>query len=721
MTSRRDFIRYTVVLGAGLFLTARLKPSQVAHAQSGPGHSHHGGIRRIATNPALQALVLDPTTITKYATQLVIPPAMPNAPKPKGIKGPKNFDYYQISVQQFSQQILPPPFGPTVVWSYGSAAHAGTHNYPAFTIEAKANKPVRVQWINGLVGADGAFLPHLLPVDQTLHWANPPGGSAGRDGHSMNPNPYLGPVPMVTHVHGAHTTDESDGYAEAWYLPKANNIPPGYATEGTWYSTFKTQFRAEKGEAWLPGSATFEYPNNQRAATLWYHDHTLGMTRLNVYAGPAGFYLLRGGPGDAVMDSRTNTAAILPGPAPKVGSNPFGTFFEIPIAIQDRSFKPDGQLFYPDNRAYFEGLDPEQLQIPFHPEMACDDQMSDVAPIWNPEFFGNTIVVNGRTWPFLNVQQRRYRLRLLNGCQSRFLILDFSSIPGVRVHQIGADGGFLPAPYDITAAGNRLLMSPAERADLIVDFTGVTQGSHVLGNVGPDEPFGGGVPGTDFPPADPATTGQIMQFNVGPIVGVDNTTPAQFLALPARAPLSAATVTRQLALVEEESLTVRVSEGEGGSINLDCDSDTPFGPIAALLGTMQEDTNNPGQFIPRPLKWTDPGGITENPAVGATEVWEMYNYTADAHPMHLHEVMFEVVGRQPFDALTGLPTGVARPPEAWETGTKDTVIAYPGEITRLKALFDLPGLYVWHCHIVEHEDNEMMRPYTVGLMPVRVP
>ena len=172
--------------------------------------------------------------------------------------------------------------------------------------------------------------------------------------------------------------------------------------------------------------------------------------------------------------------------------------------------------------------------------------MSDVAPIWNPEFFGNAIVVNGRTWPFQNVQRRRYRLRMLNGCQARFLILDFSGIPGVQVHQIGAEGGFLPAPYDVTVAGNnRLLMCPAERADLIVDFTNVPEGDYVLGNLGPDEPFAGGVPGVNFEVANPATTGQVMQFRVGPIVGTDTTTPAQFLALPARTPLGAATVTRQ--------------------------------------------------------------------------------------------------------------------------------------------------------------------------------
>ena len=273
---------------------------------------------------------------------------------------------------------------------------------------------------------------------------------------------------MVTHVHGAHTTDESDGYAEAWYLPKANDIPAGYAKEGTWYNTFKAQFLAEKGEAWLPGSATFEYPNSQRPTTLWYHDHSLGMTRLNVYAGPAGFYLLRDGPDDKVKDSRTHKNAKLPGPPPKVGSNPFGTFFEIPIAIQDRTFKPDGQLFYPENRAYFEGLDPAQLQIPFAPEPACGGDPSDVAPIWNPEFFGNTIVVNGRTWPSLNVQPRRYRFRFLNGCQARAVILKMVSpgldglppttrpaIPAQTFWQIGAEGGFLPAPVELRSSSWR--------------------------------------------------------------------------------------------------------------------------------------------------------------------------------------------------------------------------------------------------------------------------
>jgi hypothetical protein len=190
---------------------------------------------------------------------------------------------------------------------------------------------------------------------------------------------------------------------------------------------FKGKAEAAYGAAWGEDYAVFQYPNSFRAATVWYHDHTLGMTANNVYAGPAGFYIIRGGPGgdDAVIDSRTGTKAVLPGPAPNDGDKfpPNKTYYEIPIAIQDRAFNADGSLFYPNNRAFFEGLTPAQLQIPFTPDGAMNGQPSDVAPIWNPEFFANTIVVNGKTWPVLDVEPRRYRFRLLNGCDARFLIL----------------------------------------------------------------------------------------------------------------------------------------------------------------------------------------------------------------------------------------------------------------------------------------------------------
>jgi FtsP/CotA-like multicopper oxidase with cupredoxin domain len=273
---------------------------------------------------------LDPDDVPKYVTPMLIPPVMPRAGTIT-MPGGKPADYYEISMKQFSQQILPAGLPATTVWGYGAVTSATPggrglliHNAPSLTIESTWKRPVRIKWINDLVDANGEYLPHLLPVDPTLHWANPPGGAAGRDMRptfTSTPGPYTGPVPIVTHLHGAAGVgDESDGYPEAWYLPAlpANNIPAGYATEGTWYDFFAGKAASKFGVAWGPGFAIFQYPNDQRESTLWYHDHALGMTRLNVYAGPAGFFLVRGGPeGDkAVLDSRTNTTAVLPSPAP---------------------------------------------------------------------------------------------------------------------------------------------------------------------------------------------------------------------------------------------------------------------------------------------------------------------------------------------------------------------------------------------------------------------
>ena len=632
---------------------------------------------------------LAPGDVAKYVLPLVKPPAMPPS------KTLNNSDLYRIAVRQFQQRILSPPHPETTVWSYGSVdfagtvAQGGTFNYPAFTIEANWNRKVSVEWRNELVDSSGNFLPHLLPVDQTLHWANPPGGRNGRDtrpSFATTPGSYTGPVPIVTHVHGAHTTEDSDGYPEAWYLPYANDIPKGYAATGTFYEYFSKKYKRN----WDPGTASFNYPNDQRATTLWYHDHSLGLTRLNVYAGPAGFYLLRGGPDDMVLDNRDGSTAILPGPAPTVGDDPLGMYGEIPIAVQDRSFNDDGSLFYPDTRAFF-----DEYPGPYIPD-------TPVSPIWNPEFFGNTMVVNGFTWPHLEVEPRRYRFRLLNGCDSRFLILQFDH-PGVEVWQIGAEGGFLPAPVRLndhpypgsTGGGATVLMGLAERADVIVDFSAAAGTSFRLLNLGPDEPFGGGEIGVDFDPADPASTGQVMEFRVaaGPVA--DPTTPPQYLQLPAITPLGPASKTEYLSLNEE---AYEKEEFEG--------------PVAALLGRF-----DPGTADPTPLRWGD--SITENPALGATELWEMRNFTEDAHPIHLHLVQFEVVGRE---AIGGGPSVAgSNGPLPWETGFKDTVITYPGEITRVKARFDNPGFYVWHCHILEHEDNEMMRPYHVGPIPPGAP
>jgi spore coat protein A len=659
-----------------------------------------GGFTRVAYAEALPGGTLDATAVDKFVTPLLIPPAMPRTATIM-LKNGKPADYYEISMRQLTQQILPAGMPKTTVWGYGPVGLDGRplslHNAPSLTIEAQAGRPVRVKWINQLVDAKGNYLPHLLLVDPTLHWANPPGGTTGRDTRPVfkkTPSRYTGPVPMVTHVHGAvGVGDESDGYAEAWFLPAARNISAGYATGGTWYEFFAGKANQGYGATWGPGFATFQYPNDNRASTIWYHDHTLGMTRLNVYAGPAGFYLIRGGPGGdkAVLDSTTGQPAVLPGPAPNE-TDKFPSskrYYEIPVAIQDRAFNTDGSLFYPDSRAFFDGIVRDYIPT------------GEFSPIWNPEFFGNTIIANGSTWPFQKVEQRRYRFRFLNGCQSRFLILDFAQIPGVEVWAIGNEGGFLAAPVNLTADhGNRLLMGLAERADLIADFTNVPKGNYVLRNVAPDEPFGGGEPDNDFDAADPTTTGQILQFQVVPRVAPDPTTPPRYLVLPGITPLPAATTTRPLALIEK------------ASVGKDAKGQKVEGPVEAQLGTVEA-----GLCVPR--MWMDP--VTENPTVGATEVWEFHNTTADAHPIHMHELTFEVVNRQGL-RLDGdgevvqpvEPDGQVTLPEAWESGFKDTVIAYPGQVTRVRAQFKTPGQYTWHCHIVEHEDNEMMRPFRIG-------
>jgi FtsP/CotA-like multicopper oxidase with cupredoxin domain len=736
---------------------------------------------------------LNPLSIPKYVTPLVIPPVMP-----KSVVSPAPAADYDIAVRQFKQQILPgglwgvtfpgpnatviPALPATTVWSYGRAADPlpaiapvanSSFNYPAFTIENSSGLATKVRWINDLKDpVSGAFLPHLFKVDQSLHWANPPTANcvtppANRtDCETALAAPYTGPVPLVTHLHGAHVQPHSDGYPEAWWLPAATNIPAGYSLRGAHYT------QGDKTNA-VAGSALYSYENTQAATTLWYHDHALGMTRLNVYAGPAGFWLIRGGVNDTAAGS-------LPGPAPTAaGGDPNftaavrATIREIPIAIQDRSFNLDGSLFYPADRTFFDGF-----TGPFIGGTGTPAGSSDMSPIWNPEAFFNTMVVNGTTWPKFDVAPARYRLRLLDGCNSRTLNLSLFVVTGLGAdgvpgtaddvlgaelpfYQIGAEQGFLPKVVKITTGftttlpGNgttpaavaapdpaqALLMGPAERADVIVDFSGLAAGTRIrMINTGPDLPFGG-FPILPADKADTLTTGQVMDFIVNTTLTQPSdatTTLPQNLVLPAQLPIGASTVTRKVSLNEMSSdqVCVEVNAITGAIVRTIFSSiagsptflatcaasvvtagnmATPMGPRMAQLGTLATDAL--GNLTAVPNKWVD--AITETPALNTTETWEIYNTTVDAHPIHLHLVGFQVVNRQPLDPAALLlgnlvPSGATTQPLPNEKGYKDTVIAYPGQVTRIKATFDIAGLYVWHCHIVEHEDNEMMRPFKVS-------
>jgi spore coat protein A, manganese oxidase len=722
MSSSPGFPGTALALGIALLLCAGLAPDASAAPPGG---------------------TLDPTAIPQFVDPLVIPPVMPAKGLHYDTATNQNIPYYEIEAVQFRQQILPPhdlsgnPVPSTTVWGYGAVGRPETRNYPAWTIENLINLPTQIKWVNNLKDpATGHYLPHLLSIDQTLHWANPAGDCldqamgmmppmAMTDCRGKSQQPYTGPVPLVTHVHGAHVQPNSDGYPEAWYLPAANNLA-GFTKSGSLYSDFYG------GSGRSKGYAVYQYPNDQRSSTLWYHDHTLGMTRANVYAGPAGFFLLRD-PKDLLL------GLPIPGALPGLDPNApqIRKFIrEIPIVVQDRSFNSDGSLFYPTNRAFFEGLNflnaPEQqfpgagaLVIPFIPGYsAFGGGMSDVSPLWNPEFFGNTMVVNGKSWPFLEVEQARYRLRFLNGSDSRFLILKNSN--NLPFWQVGADGGFLPSPVQLGS----LLLAPAERADVVVDFSGVPEGTVItLLNLGPDEPFGGGTPffGCDqsavppvgpadcFEPSDPGLTGKVMQFKVGRKTLPDLSIPAANLHLPALNRLGPAHKVRKLSLNEDMSMAVCVdTDATGNLVEAPCapDMSNAFGPTSARLGVLDAGGN------PVPKSWME--AITENPTVGKTEIWEIYNFTADAHPIHIHQVQFEVVNRQDLatddEGIAAPPAtlvGAPRLPETWESGTKDTFIVYPGTVARVKAKFDIPGLFVWHCHILSHEDNEMMRPIMV--------
>ncbi len=506
-----------------------------------------------------------------------------------------------------------------------------------------SNVPVDIMWKNELPAYNNAFPGpggHLLPVDANIHMDNTNGG-----------------IPIVIHVHGGHTESASDGLPEEWFTQNYAQVGPDFVKK------------------------IFHYDNSQEAAPLIYHDHAIGITRLNVYAGILGFYLLR--------DSNTNQLianGVLPAGA-----------YEAGLAVQDKMFTAQGQLFWPSENPEIE---PGYLPLPPGPSML-------------PEMFGDFIVVNGMAWPVMNVEPRKYRFYVTNVSDSRFFVFELrdaeSDGTAQTFLQVGTDDALLPAPVALT----RLVLGPGERADIVVDFAG--QSALYLRNFGPDEPFKGLNPdGTNsdgeggvVPASDPATTGEIMKFQVNqplnpnvPIATVGLGTNLR----PVIAPLSPTGGTRDLGLFE----------------GLD-----EFGRIQPLLGTIEDGS----------LVLTDP--ITENPMLNDVEMWEVYNTTADAHPIHLHLMSFQIVNRESFtgnlvekpqiqhDGTVGLGYkltdvvlgGDARLPEPNERGWKDTAVMIPGEVTRVIARFDRPGKYVWHCHILSHEEHDMMRAFFVGPMP----
>ena len=599
------------------------------------------------------AQLLSPTTQAKFVNPLPIP----------GQINVTNGANLQMQMNQTTQWLglTDPGTGTplmTTVWGYGPVN--GTVTYPGPTFVAKKNVPVNITWNNNLPG-------HFLPVDASLHMAHP---SSLHEIYDIRNWYAAGNVPAVTHLHGGHTESSSDGLPEAWFTQNFNEVGQYFVKQ------------------------TYTYSNDQEAATIWYHDHALGITRLNVYAGLAGFYLL---------EDNNERMLTVNGVLPKQKH-------DIEIAIQDRMFDSQGQLFwpaYPGDPAYADFINGEGADLDRFDARDGFDHFPGGGPTALAEFFGNFIVVNGTIWPYLDVEPRPYRFRLLNGSDSRFYVLRFEGEEPFL--QIGTDDGLLPLAVQLT----ELVLAPGERAEIVVDFAvvGGMNNSIKLLNFGPDEPYGGGEPGSDFDPADPATTGQIMQFNVNKRLKVNKGLPIPSVEEGTRLRPDLPVYTdgeidtkRQLILFEGAD---------------------EYGRLMPMLGTLANGS----------LTWSDP--ITENPGLNDLEEWEVYNATGDAHPIHLHLVSFMIKNRQAFDGvvaekdqtshageeitggqLTINSYGATRDAEDNEKGWKDTAIMLPGEITRVIARFDRPGRYVWHCHILSHEDHEMMRPFHVGALPV---
>jgi spore coat protein A len=524
------------------------------------------------------SFLLDPGGIPKFVDPLPIPATL----KPTG--NSKNAASYKVTMSEFQQQVLPAGFPATTVWGFEGS-------FPGPTIEARKNKPVAVKWINELP------LSHLLPVDTTLH---------GTDKGEPE-------VRTVVHLHGAHTKPQFDGYPEDWYTSNESK-----------------------------NFAVYNYKNDQEPAALWYHDHAMGSTRLNVYAGLAGLYNIR----DEVEEAL---------------NLPSGDY-EIPLVLQDRSFSEDGSLFYPS-------VSP----VPTAP-------VPSVIPI----FAADTIVVNGKTWPYLEVEPRKYRFRVLNGANGRPFRLqitpDAAPETSLPFHQIGTDGGLLGAPVPVgkrapdgKPAGPQVTVAPAERADLIVDFSAYIPGDELtLENIN--------IP--DFPFRDPATTGLVMKFKVVTSRGPDTSVlPAKLRPVPRLDPADA---------IKTRNLT---------------------------LDLTKDDYGRP-KFLLNKTRWMDP--ITEKPKLNTTEIWNFINMTPNGHPMHVHLVTFGVLSRKRFDVERYRQTGEIKyllpevnmlPPN--ENGMRDMVRVPAGTVVQIIAHFDVPGRFVWHCHLLDHEDHEMMRPYEV--------
>ena len=638
-------------------------------------------------------------------------------------------DFYELSAQQYTQKMHPDLPNPTKLWGYVDMATNKT-GYLGPLIIAQRGKPVVIRMHNNLPNK------HILPVDNSL--------MGSEEGIPENR--------CCVHLHGGLVPWTMDGGPYAWFTPEG----VVGATDGTAGMSFMN------GVPGVPGAADYYYPNNQSERLVWYHDHAMGITRLNAYAGMAAGYLIV----DPVL------SALTTGDSPAIP----GLAYTIPLILQDKAFKTvadkwgqPGDLWYPsvyehngndmrwDVGTPSDGFQDESSELP---ECSCV-----------PEAFFDTPVINGMAYPYASVEPRRYRILALNGSQARFYHLqlyyesatnpgepDFSK-PGPAFIQIASEGGVLPAPVvmnnpplqiptgcdgEVDPDGPfNLLLAPAERADLIIDFSTVPAGSNLILYNDAPAPFPMGEPRNDYYTGNPDQTADGGAPSTQPGYGPNTRTLMQIRVVKLTGTPDPMKFDDTLAALTDAMPGIyRDSHQPFGEFDL-----SPNGKdVKYEIKTLNEDFDEYGRLIQRvgtdqPLyhdsyarNYMDEA--TEVYDAGQVVVWDIYNTTGDTHPMHFHLVNVQVLGRATFDnsipnILTFQPSSYFTPPDPNYRGWKETVRCNPGEVTRVIMKMDLPSVnfevppsvrpglpdgtheYVWHCHILEHEEHDMMRPLLV--------
>ena len=727
--SRRQFLKGSLITGAAIGII-------------GPGMLMKPGVANAATTSPKLTKWLDPIRnldLLSAPGADSIPTITPGA---LGLGGTgvadqifPNTTYFKITAGQYLDKLhrdLPP----TKLWGYWDANRpVPVQKHLGGVIIMPRGMASRIRFTNTLPDT------HIIPVDTSIPGAN----------QAQNR--------MAIHIHGGLVPWVSDGGPFDWWAPNGAsglsflNGPGGI-------------FDNIPGQPMAAGQADYFYPNDQSTRLVWYHDHAHGITRLNAYAGLASGYLILDLAQEPLFPGQT-TPGRLNGKIPSI-------FSTMPLVFQDKVFQTDGSLWYDSF------YDPASFRL-----LTGGAYRTPPIPSCIPEFFGDTMLCNGTVYPYVEVEPKAYRFLMLNACNARFLNLNLLRVaqgqteiatvnlnpnpltppvyfadlavnpPGPPMVQIGTEGGYLVSevyhpnnkPFDPATNTGNMLLGCAERSDFIIDFTGEGGNEFILYNDAPG-PFPGGPPTTDYflgntmnpVGPDPMTgpdTRQVLKFKVkttatapieprpGPNFPILN--PSSLLMDPAPLAAIPTTVTAPIPpLVPPAGTPLRdLTLNEGFD---------EFGRLKQMVGTTTPGLVSKGFGLDYLYR------ATEVVNKGATEVWRIFNLTADTHPMHFHLVNVQILSRQPFRVVRGrfVPSGAARGPEPDELGWKETCKMHPGEVISVIMRFDLPtglpftvptspraaamGLtdatkkyheYVWHCHILEHEEHDMMRPLVV--------